>query len=285
MNITSPTARVAQARANGGIFRLCTPGTGQTISWEFMDEAQVAWRCTKEIDNSVTFSDWVDATDGEGTGKVNRLTFRPGGRVDMIAAIRLRGVAPRVLTGTIDPTASTSVVGVGTLFLTELIPGDKIVVNGETRQVETITDDTNLTVTVAFTNTDNDISPTKVFAIQAWADSNNNQVMTLDHEGRLGLGTPCPTAWLQVTRTTEQLRLGYDVNNYASFTVGSSGQLTISKPVKLSAGYTVASLPAGSVGMRAYVTDATAPTFLGALTGGGAVVCPVFHNGSAWVAG
>jgi hypothetical protein len=50
-------------------------------------------------------------------------------------------------------------------------------------------------------------------------------------------------------------------------------------------GYTVAQLPAGTLGMRAYVTDATSPTFLGTLTGGGIVKCPVFYNGSAWVAG
>lgn len=51
-------------------------------------------------------------------------------------------------------------------------------------------------------------------------------------------------------------------------------------------GYTVGALPAaGTAGRRAYVTDATAPTFLGTLTGGGSVVCPVFDNGSAWVAG
>lgn len=52
--------------------------------------------------------------------------------------------------------------------------------------------------------------------------------------------------------------------------------------------YTVSTLPAASAalkGARAFVTDATSPTFLGALTGGGAVVCPVFCNGSAWVAG
>jgi len=48
-------------------------------------------------------------------------------------------------------------------------------------------------------------------------------------------------------------------------------------------GYTVATLPAGTIGDVAYVTDATAPTYLGALTGGGSVVCPVFHNGTAWV--
>ncbi len=51
-------------------------------------------------------------------------------------------------------------------------------------------------------------------------------------------------------------------------------------------GYTVATLPAApGRGARAYVTDATAPTFLGTLTGSGTVVCPVFYNGSAWVAG
>ena len=52
------------------------------------------------------------------------------------------------------------------------------------------------------------------------------------------------------------------------------------------AGYTVATLPAaGTVGRRAYVTDATSPTFLGTLTGGGSVVCPVFDDGTNWVAG
>lgn len=51
-------------------------------------------------------------------------------------------------------------------------------------------------------------------------------------------------------------------------------------------GFTVATLPASpGTGARAYVTDATGPTFLGTLTGGGTVKCPVFYNGTAWVAG
>lgn len=53
--------------------------------------------------------------------------------------------------------------------------------------------------------------------------------------------------------------------------------------------YTVSTLPATSpgavAGSRATVTDATACTFLGALTGGGAVFCPVVYNGTAWVGG
>ena len=62
---------------------------------------------------------------------------------------------------------------------------------------------------------------------------------------------------------------------------GTTG--AFSGTVKLSNGYTVATLPAGTVGMRAYVTDATLPTYLGALTGGGTVTCAVLFNGTAWV--
>lgn len=48
--------------------------------------------------------------------------------------------------------------------------------------------------------------------------------------------------------------------------------------------YTVSTLPAaGTKGREAVVTDATAPTYLGTLTGGGTVVTPVMDNGSAWV--
>lgn len=64
----------------------------------------------------------------------------------------------------------------------------------------------------------------------------------------------------------------------------SGTSITASLPIVFQS-YTVATLPTGVEGMRAYVTDATAPTFLGALTGGGAVKCPVFYNGTAWVAG
>tara|TARA_R110000737_G_scaffold275515_1_gene282493 strand:+ start:94 stop:612 length:519 start_codon:yes stop_codon:yes gene_type:complete len=63
------------------------------------------------------------------------------------------------LTGSIDPTASTTVVGVGTKFLTELSIGDEIVVSSETRVVTAIASDLSLTVSVATTNTANDATP------------------------------------------------------------------------------------------------------------------------------
>ncbi|MCX5875316.1 MAG: hypothetical protein NT087_03260 [Deltaproteobacteria bacterium] len=71
---------------------------------------------------------------------------------------------------------------------------------------------------------------------------------------------------------------------------GASGQdfavnsLAATATVK-TGGYTVATLPAGTAGMRAYVTDATTPAYLAAVVGGGAVVTPVFYNGTGWVCG
>jgi hypothetical protein len=61
-----------------------------------------------------------------------------------------------------------------------------------------------------------------------------------------------------------------------------SGNVTTAGTIKTQ-GYTVATLPAGTLGMMAYVTDAVAPTYLGVLVGGGAIKCPVFYNGTAWV--
>ena len=47
--------------------------------------------------------------------------------------------------------------------------------------------------------------------------------------------------------------------------------------------YTVTTLPAGSTGMVVLVTDATATTILGSLTGGGTTVLLGMHNGATWV--
>ena len=68
------------------------------------------------------------------------------------------------LTGSINPTASINLVGVGTLFTTELVVGDYITVSGETRMVATITNNLELIVTLAFTDTANDTSPVKILS-------------------------------------------------------------------------------------------------------------------------
>ena len=51
-------------------------------------------------------------------------------------------------------------------------------------------------------------------------------------------------------------------------------------------GYTVGTLPSNpSTGDRVYVTDALVPVILSAVAGGGAVVVPVFYNGTIWIVG
>lgn len=99
--------------------------------------------------------------------------------------------------------------------------------------------------------------------------------------GKIKITNAAGTAGITLDATTADT---LKVSNFADSADGTltAGAGTFSGPVTLK-GYTVATLPAGTVGMTAYVTDATAPTYLGALTGGGAVTCPVFYNGAAWV--
>lgn len=91
--------------------------------------------------------------------------------------------------------------------------------------------------------------------------------------GIIGMGASAVT-----NSTASSLMIAYNTTNLLM----TSTRISSNVPVKLKQ-YTVATLPAGQQGDTAYVTDATAPTYLGALVGGGAIVCPVFHNGTAWV--
>lgn len=77
-------------------------------------------------------------------------------------------------------------------------------------------------------------------------------------------------------------KLFLTANGISSIEVESTN-VKLNVPIRLK-NYTVATLPTGTQGNTAYVTDATAPTYLGTLTGGGSVVCPVFYNGTSWVA-
>lgn len=102
-------------------------------------------------------------------------------------------------------------------------------------------------------------------------NAGSNFVLTSYSDAGASLG-----AALTIARGTRNATFGGTVTA-TGFT--SSGLMS-------TAGYTVAGLPAAGVaGRRAYVTDASAPTFLGTLTGGGSIHCPVFDNGTAWVAG
>lgn len=82
-----------------------------------------------------------------------------------------------------------------------------------------------------------------------------------------------------ITQSNKSVTVG--VNN-TKVVEWSAVAMIMSIPHRLK-GYTVATLPAGTEGDTAYVTDALAPAFLAAVVGGGAVKTPVFYNGSAWI--
>lgn len=78
---------------------------------------------------------------------------------------------------------------------------------------------------------------------------------------------------------------GADGNVNLNITAKGSGGVISLQSIATLPSFTVAGLPGCSAtfkGGLAYVTDATAPTYNAALTGGGAVIVPVFCNGTAW---
>lgn len=91
-------------------------------------------------------------------------------------------------------------------------------------------------------------------------------------------GISSSEAGIKRTGTTLSVRLADDSGD-ADFL---AARFIASNVIRMK-GYTVATLPSGTVGDNAYVTDALLPSFLTTIAGGGAVVTPVFYNGSNWV--
>jgi hypothetical protein len=85
------------------------------------------------------------------------------------------------------------------------------------------------------------------------------------------------------TIPTERMRLDASGNLLVGLTSATGvAKLQVSGAIRTT-GFTVATLPAGTVGMRTYVTDALAPSFSATVVGGGAVTIPVFYNGTNWI--
>ena len=70
----------------------------------------------------------------------------------------------------------------------------------------------------------------------------------------------------------------------ASSTTGFLGAVAVAKTMTTGA-YTVATLPSGATGMRAFVSDALNPVFGAAVTGGGSVGAPVYYANGSWKVG
>lgn len=160
-------------------------------------------------------------------------------------------------------TASTGITvtnGAGTITVTNSLPDRTVVLTGAGTTVVTGTYP-NFTIT-----------------------SNDAFVGTVTSVG--GTGTVNGITLSGTVTTAGNLTLGGALSG-VSLTTQVSGILPVANGGNgLGAAYTVATLPTpGTQGRRSWVTNALAPVFLAAPVGGGAVVCPVFDNGTAWVVG
>ncbi len=103
---------------------------------------------------------------------------------------------------------------------------------------------------------------------------------TLKHFAGTGKGTGSST---QEFYTGQKTSSGTDMQTETlRMKIDNEGKTSFYGIINLK-GYTVSTLPTGVVGDTAYVTDATSPTFLSTVVGGGSVKCRVFFNGTNWI--
>ncbi len=185
-------------------------------------------------------------------------------------------------------TASTGITvtnGAGTITVTNSLPDRTVVLTGAGTTVVTGTYPN-------FTITSNDAFVGTVTSVGGTGTVNGITLTgTVTTAGNLTLGGTLSGVSLttQVSGTLPIANGGTGTTSttFASLTTNVSGILPVANGGNgLGAAYLVATLPAaGTQGRRSWVTNALAPTFLSAPVGGGAVVCPVFDNGTAWVVG
>lgn len=140
----------------------------------------------------------------------------------------------KAATGGVDSIAigSDGNVGIGTTS-----PTERLDVSGNIKASGTITAGGNLLVTgsivyinsqQALTQGVNSLTLGQATYFTTLTYGNGS---TLNHKfvaGNVGIGTTTPSARFHAVATTEQVRIGYDASNYISFTVGSTGGVTLS---------------------------------------------------------
>ena len=186
--------------------------------------------------------------------------------------------------------AALPVTSGGTGLITIPTNGKLLIGNGTGYTLNTLTAGTGITVTNgAGTIT---VASTGVTSVGGTGTVNGITLTgTVTTTGNLTLGGTLSGVSLttQVSGTLPIANGGTGTTSttFASLTTNVSGILPVANGGNgLGAAYTVATLPAaGTQGRRSWVTNALAPVFLAAPVGGGAVVCPVFDNGTAWVVG
>lgn len=151
------------------------------------------------ISNSLTVDSGVLKVDSTNN-KVGINNNSPVLELDVIGSERIKGTASSVLTGTANATTTTSITGAGTLFLTELAVGDKIVANSLTRTVVSISSNTALTVDSAITLSGGESITRYPLEFQV-KNSSDLTDLIVNNDGFVGLGTDVPSYPIHAVKT------------------------------------------------------------------------------------
>ena len=192
--------------------------------------------------------------------------------------------------------AGTGILGVangGTGLGTTPINGQLLIGNGTGYSLRTLSAGTGISVTngsgaISITNTlpDQTVVLTGAGTNVVTGTYPNFTITSTAVTSVTGTGTVNGITLTGTVTSSGNLTLGGTLSG-VSLTTQVSGILPVANGGTGSGvAYTVATLPtAGTQGRRAWVTNALAPTFGAAPVGGGAVVIPVFDNGTAWIVG
>lgn len=265
-----------------------------------------SWRIANDYD---AFGDFaiLQSTTQTGDTYIKRFSISPSGDVELTGA----PIAPTPTTGTgiankdyVDGivnsnalllTGNQSFTGIKTGTSTNSTPAGLTLTNEVTTTGSFVVDlynsvsaGTNSTgaIRVTNSNTGGATSAIQIVNSSTGLGSFLKNLSTGKGQYNENVSTGVLAQYNSLTSSTGDL-INFTKQGVLTAKVNSDGEFTVPKLIATGVvrlkSYTVATLPAGTQGDTAYVTDATAPTYLGTLTGGGSVVCPVFYNGTAWV--
>ncbi len=121
-----------------------------------------------------------------GTGTIYANQTTAGNTLQSGSSV-LQAYASSTLTGTADPDGTVTLTGTSTLFTEELVVGDRITINAETRIVTAIASDTSLTVNNAFSDTAS-ASITRLPLALSVRGSSGTQSLTVNDTGQVIIG-------------------------------------------------------------------------------------------------